>query len=34
MKRRNFMLSALLAIPSAALAKFNWIKAIGAKKTF
>jgi mannose-6-phosphate isomerase-like protein (cupin superfamily) len=31
MKRRNFMLSALLAIPSAAMAKFSWPKTEKAK---
>jgi len=34
MKRRNFMLSALLAIPSAALARFNWVKTMRAKRGF
>jgi hypothetical protein len=31
MKRRNFMLSALLAIPSAAMAKFSWLKTEKSK---
>ena len=38
MKRRNFILSALLAIPAASLAKFNFLKkdisALRAKKGF